>query len=89
MKKHKALFACFLLFLPACLLAGCAGRATPQPAQAEDLMEQYRVWLDEGAAFDPLIDGYTAGIYYVDSVSYTHLDVYKRQYSRRRRWTGP
>ena len=66
MKKHKALFACFLLFLPACLLAGCAGRATPQPAQAEDLMEQYRVWLDEGAAFDPLIDGYTAGIYYVD-----------------------
>ena len=60
------LFVCFLLFLPACLLAGCAGRATPQPAQAEDLMEQYRVWLDEGAAFDPLIDGYTAGIYYVD-----------------------
>lgn len=55
-----------LVFLLAYLLAGCAESAPPQPAQAEDLMDQYRVWLDEGSSFYAAMGEYCAGIYYVD-----------------------
>ena len=51
--------------------------------EMEDWNKKYGLWIkpkSKGiAVFDPHHDGYARLRYYFDTVSYTHLDVYKRQ----------